>query len=207
MDSLLQLAQRKPEKINVETIGKLRDQVARIHAIINQVRGMVHPTGAEEQLLPLNDLVSGSVDLVRLDPRARKLGIECALSPDVGRAKIRPQALQQVIVNLLLNALDAIAEAPTPKLTIRTRPADSGYAIDIIDNGHGIKPEHLNRLFEPFFTTKPVGKGTGLGLSISYNLIQTQGGWIDVESEVGVGTTMTIRLPAPAATGVGNATI
>jgi signal transduction histidine kinase len=204
MDSLLQLAQRKPDKLTVETIGKLRDQVARIHGIINQMRSMVHPTGGFEQPLPLNDVVAQAVEMVRLDPRARRLGIEQILGPDVGNALVRPQALQQVVVNLLLNSLDAIAEVPSPKLSIQTRLADGGYAIDVVDNGSGIKPEHLNRLFEPFFTTKPVGKGTGLGLSISYSLIQRHGGWIDVQSQLGVGTTMTVHLPAPSAAAVNN---
>jgi C4-dicarboxylate-specific signal transduction histidine kinase len=207
MDSLLQLAQRKPEQMSAETIGKLRDQVARIHSIIAQMRSMVHPTGGGEQPLPLNNVVAQAVEMVRLDPRARRLGIEQRLSSSVGDALIRPQALQQVVVNLLLNSLDAVAEVAEPKLTIQTRLADPGYAIDVIDNGSGIKPEHLNRLFEPFFTTKPVGKGTGLGLSISYNLIQRQGGWIDVQSQVGVGTTMTIHLPAPVAATVKNGAI
>jgi C4-dicarboxylate-specific signal transduction histidine kinase len=207
MDSLMQLAQRKPERISVETIGKLRDQVARIHAIINQMRSMVHPTGGGEQPMPLNDVVTQAVELVRLDPRAKRIGIEQRLSQDASNVMVRPQALQQVLVNLLLNSLDAIAEVATPSLTIQTRPSDSGGAIDVIDNGCGIKPENLNRLFEPFFTTKPVGKGTGLGLSISYNLIQRQGGWIDVQSQVGVGTTMTIHLPAPTTAPVKNGAI
>ncbi|MGA2229407.1 MAG: ATP-binding protein [Tepidisphaeraceae bacterium] len=207
MDSLLQLAQRKSERLTPETIGKLRDQVARIHATINQMRSMVHPTGGGEQPAPLNDVVAQAVEMVRLDPRARRLGIQKILGPEVASALVRPQALQQVVINLLLNSLDAIAEVPEPKLIIQTRLGERGYAVDVIDNGCGIKPEHLNRLFEPFFTTKPVGKGTGLGLSISYSLIQRQGGWIDVQSQLGMGTTMTVHLPAPAAAVVNNAAI
>jgi C4-dicarboxylate-specific signal transduction histidine kinase len=207
MDSLLQLAQHKPERMTVQTIGKLRDQVTRIHAIINQMRSLVHPTGGGELPLPLNDVVTQAIEMVRLDPRARSIGIEQHLGQTVGNALVRPQALQQVMINLLLNALDAIAEVPNPKLTIKTRHSDTGCAIDVIDNGYGIKPEHMNRLFEPFFTTKPVGKGTGLGLSISYGLIQRQGGWIDVQSAVGVGTTMTIHLPLLKPTTVKTAAI
>jgi signal transduction histidine kinase len=122
--------------------------------------------------------------------------LRAALNPDA------PQALQQVMVNLLLNSLDAIAEVPSPSLSIETRLGKIGYAIDVTDNGTGIKPEHMNRLFEPFFTTKPVGRGTGLGLSISYSLIQCQGGWIDVQSQLRVGTTMTIHLPASSTAAV-----
>jgi signal transduction histidine kinase len=100
-----------------------------------------------------------------------------------------------VIVNLLMNALDAVADAPHPELIVRTRRAGRWLAIDVIDNGTGIEPEHVNRLFEPFFTTKPVGKGTGLGLSISYNLMRKQGGDIQVQSTPGKGATFTVRVP------------
>ena len=136
--------------------------------------------------------------MVRIDARARRIGIQTDLAADVGPVLIRPQALQQVLVNLLLNSLDALAEIPEPKLAVKTSRQDKWYVIEVIDNGAGIKPEHLHRVFEPFFTTKPVGKGTGLGLSISYNLIQRLGGMIDVASQPGVGTTLTIHLPAIA---------
>jgi signal transduction histidine kinase len=198
MDSLLQLAQRKPERMNGDVIAKLREQIARINTIIQQMRSLVHPADGQAQRLPLNDVVTQAIDMVRIDARARRIGIQSDLSPDVGLVLIRPQAVQQVLVNLLLNALDALAEIPEPKLTVKTSRQDKWCVIEVIDNGAGIKPEHLHRVFEPFFTTKPVGKGTGLGLSISYNLIQRQGGMIDVASQPGVGTTLTIHLPAIA---------
>jgi signal transduction histidine kinase len=124
------------------------------------------------------------------------VNVEQKLSPDVGQIELQPQAIQQVVVNLIVNALDAVAEAPEPKITVRTERRADNCLIEVIDNGHGIKPEHLARLFEPFFTTKPVGQGTGLGLSISYSLVQKQGGHITVKSQPGRGTAFTVRLPA-----------
>jgi len=106
-----------------------------------------------------------------------------------------PQALQQVLVNLLVNALDAMAACESPALLVRTERKDNWALIDITDNGHGIRPEHMVRLAEPFFTTKPLGQGTGLGLSISYTLVQQQGGNISAKSHPGKGTTFTVRLP------------
>jgi len=106
-----------------------------------------------------------------------------------------PQALQQVLVNLVINALDAMAATERPVLTLRTQRRDGWCVVEVTDNGHGIDPHHMPRLFEPFFTTKPVGKGTGLGLSISYSLTQRQGGSISVRSRTGDGTTFTLRLP------------
>lgn len=135
--------------------------------------------------------------MVRIDSRAKRLGIQTDLAPDVGAVLIRPQALQQVLVNLLLNSLDALGEVRQPTLVVKTSRRERWYVIEVIDNGAGIKPEHMHRVFEPFFTTKPVGKGTGLGLSISYNLIQRLGGMINVTSQLDVGTTLTIHLPVP----------
>jgi len=195
MDGLLQLALHKPERMNAEAISKLREQIARINAIVQQMRSLVHPTDGQEQRLPLNEVVAQSIEMVRIDSRAKRLGIRADLAPNVGAVLIRPQALQQVLVNLLLNSLDALADVRQPSLVVKTSRTDRWYVVEVIDNGIGIKPEHLNRVFEPFFTTKPVGKGTGLGLSISYNLIQRLGGMIDVTSQLGVGTTLTIHLP------------
>ena len=199
MDGLLQLAQHKPDRMNAEAISKLREQIARINAIVQQMRSLIHPAEGQPQRLPLNDVVAQSIEMVRIDSRAKRFGIQADLAPNVGAVLIRPQALQQVLVNLLLNSLDALADVRQPSLVVKTSRSDRWYVIEVIDNGIGIKPEHLNRVFEPFFTTKPVGKGTGLGLSISYNLIQRLGGMIDVTSQLGVGTTLTIHLPVPQA--------
>lgn len=101
--------------------------------------------------------------------------------------------LNQVFMNLLVNASHAIKD--TGVITVSTGCSDDGVWIKISDTGSGIPPENLNRIFEPFFTTKPVGSGTGLGLSLSYGIVKKHGGRIDVESEVGKGTSFTIHLP------------
>jgi len=106
--------------------------------------------------------------------------------------------LQQVLLNLSLNACEAMSGGGT--LLISTQAANGKVLIKITDTGCGIKREHLDRIFEPFFTTKPVGKGTGLGLSVSYGIIQQHGGTLDVESEEGKGSTFTITLPAASDT-------
>lgn len=199
MDGLLQLTQHKPERMNADAISKLREQIARINTIVQQMRSLIHPADGHQQRLPLNDLVAQTIEMVRIDSRAKRFGIQADLAPDVGVVVVRPQALQQVLVNLLLNSLDALAEVREPKLIVKTSRRERWYVIEVIDNGGGIKPEHMERVFEPFFTTKPVGKGTGLGLSISYNLIRRLGGMIDVTSQVGVGTTLTVHLPVPEA--------
>lgn len=104
-----------------------------------------------------------------------------------------PSQLNQVFMNMLVNAAQAIAERG--RITLRSGQQGDQVWISIADTGAGIAPELMTKIFDPFFTTKPVGKGTGLGLSVSYGIVQKHGGRIDVESTAGEGTTFTIWLP------------
>ena len=104
-----------------------------------------------------------------------------------------PSQLNQVFLNLLVNAGQAIADQGT--ITIATSRGDDEICISVSDNGHGIPPAQLARIFDPFFTTKPVGKGTGLGLALSYGIVQKHNGRFEVDSEVGKGTSFRIFLP------------
>jgi C4-dicarboxylate-specific signal transduction histidine kinase len=196
MDSLLQLLQRKPDRIRPEAVQTLREQIDRINQIIQQMKTFAHPENVQQQTAALNEVVEQSLHMVRFDARLKHVEVERQFSPDVGVLSFIPQALQQVMVNLIINALDAMAETPQPRLVVRTARHDGWCTVEVADNGTGIASEHMGRLFEPFFTTKPVGKGTGLGLSISYSLIQRQGGSITVRSHPGRGTSFIIRLPA-----------
>jgi two-component system NtrC family sensor kinase len=104
-----------------------------------------------------------------------------------------PQELQQVFLNLVLNAAQAIPERGT--IRIETEPHDGAVVVHVVDDGSGIAPEHLDRIFDPFFTTKAVGEGTGLGLAVAHGIVQEHGGWIDVRSEPGRGSCFRIWLP------------
>ena len=112
--------------------------------------------------------------------------------------------LNQVWMNLLRNAMDAVAGRPEPEIRVRVRPLPAGESagasieVEITDNGSGIPTDVVGRVFDPFFTTKPVGQGTGLGLSIAYGAVRSHGGTIAVHSEPDTGTTMTVRLPVEA---------
>ncbi|MBC8044458.1 MAG: hypothetical protein IAF08_13550, partial [Rhizobacter sp.] len=120
-------------------------------------------------------------------------------------AECHAAQLNQVFLNLIMNAAQAITPAPGEtggtdaerqgRIVITTIAEPQWATIKISDNGSGIRPEHLRRIFEPFFTTKRVGEGTGLGLSIAYKIIEQHGGTIDVKSDVGMGTTFTVRIP------------
>lgn len=102
--------------------------------------------------------------------------------------------INQVFMNLLVNAAQAINERGTITITTGTDGPDWVW-VDIADTGKGIAPEHVNRIFEPFFTTKPLGQGTGLGLSVSYGIVERHGGHIHVWSQPGEGTRFRVRLP------------
>jgi len=105
----------------------------------------------------------------------------------------RPSQINQVIMNLLVNAAQAIDQRG--EIVVRTSVHEDGALIEVSDTGSGIAKEHLDRIFEPFFTTKPVGQGTGLGLSLSYGIVRDHGGWIKADSELGRGTRFRIWLP------------
>ncbi len=109
-----------------------------------------------------------------------------------------PSQMQQVFMNMIINAAEAMNGNGQLTLTTRHVPTEGAVEIEFTDTGHGIKEEDLDRIFDPFFTTKEVGHGTGLGLAISYGIVKEHKGTITVQSEVGRGTTFTIRLPVNA---------
>jgi len=104
--------------------------------------------------------------------------------------------IQQVVLNLLMNAAEAMSGKGGGSLEVRTGVSGDGVFLRVADTGEGIPPENLRRIFDPFFTTKPEGKGVGLGLAVSYGIVQAHGGDIEVKSKVGEGTTFTVTLPA-----------
>lgn len=137
--------------------------------------------GIDSTLLIANNIIKNKARVVK--EYAPKLYAECY-----------PAQLNQVFLNLITNAAQAI-EHNHGEIKIKTSIEDGYAVIRVSDNGKGIPKEHLNRIFEPFFTTKPVGQGTGLGLSICYQIIEKHFGVMHVESQVGVGTTFTIKIP------------
>jgi signal transduction histidine kinase len=198
MDSLLQLAERRPEKLRPELLTTLREQIKRINQIVRQMTTFAHPGQGQWQAAGLNDVVDKALDVIRFDPRLNRVAIDRQFAPNLPPVRMLTEHVQQVVINLVINAVDAMENSPEPKLTLRTSCLAGWCSIEVADNGHGIGPEHRNKLFEPFFTTKPVGKGTGLGLSISYALIHQHGGEILVESRPGEGAKFTVRLPVAA---------
>ena len=157
------------------------------------------PIPGFQEIAP-NDLVADVVGLSAQRARYSNVEILTDLAQDLPLVRVSSSEMQQVLLNLINNALQAM-EKTGGRLDIRTRLEEDLVTIDVADNGPGIPRANLGRIFDPFFTTKPVGRGTGLGLSICYGIIHKLGGRIDVESVVGMGTTFHVRLPFVEGTG------
>jgi signal transduction histidine kinase len=146
------------------------------------------------QPVDLNPLIRNVVEMSRVQYESRSIQIQLDLDPGLPTIQADQAQLQQVIVNLIENARDAMQSGGT--VSIRTRNGPIGMVtLEVSDNGMGIAPENLSKLFTPFFTTKPIGIGTGLGLAIIYGIIKLHRGQINVRSELEKGTTFTINLP------------
>ncbi|MFY0664341.1 MAG: hypothetical protein JXQ97_06940 [Natronospirillum sp.] len=149
-------------------------------------------SGIESTLKIVNNQIKYSIDVIR------------DFNPDVPDIYCQPMQLNQVVLNLLINASQAIEGKGEIHISLQ-RCDDDYVQLKVRDTGSGIDPEHMNRLFEPFFTTKDVGSGTGLGLSVSYSIIKAHKGTIDVTSELGQGTEFTLTLPVDYRTVAQNA--
>jgi len=174
-----------------ESTKVTRDASERVARIVKSLRNFARLDEAERKKVDLHEGLDSTLTLLRHE---LKNGIEVV--KDYGKVPevdCFPNQLNQVFMNILVNACHAIEEKG--KITIRTSVDDKYAVIAITDTGKGIKPEHLSKVFDPGFTTKGVGVGTGLGLSISFRIVQDHAGTITAESEVGKGTTFTLRLP------------
>jgi signal transduction histidine kinase len=173
--------------------------LTRVENIVKDLKDFSHLDQAEWQEADVHACIDSTLNVV-----AHELKYKCELIKEYGdlpMIQCLPFQLKQVFMNLLLNAAYSIERKGI--ITIRTGREGEQVWITIGDNGIGIDPSHINRIFEPFFTTKPVGFGTGLGLSVSYSIIKKHSGTLEVVSEIGKGTTFTIRLPTVAPTQLG----
>jgi signal transduction histidine kinase len=182
----------------VESIAKLlsrsREGTERVKKIVQDLRTFSRMDHAELQEVDLHEEIDRTLALMA--PRLRnRIEVECDYG-NIPRVRCYAGQLNQVFLNLLINACDAIEERGT--IRIVTRRHEEGVRIEVHDDGPGIPEEVRNRIFDPFFTTKPVGMGTGLGLSLSHGIVERHGGRLSVKSEPGQGTTFIIDLPLDA---------
>jgi signal transduction histidine kinase len=165
------------------------------HRIAKVVQGILVYSRNDQtpSLVDLNQVADDTLRLVEHKLRSGGINVARSYHPDLPPAKAVANRLQQALMNLILNANDAMGNSGT--LTLSTGVCDSRVWLSCADTGSGIPKEILDHIFDAFFTTKPVGKGTGLGLHITYRIIEDCGGEIQVQSQPGLGTTFTLYLP------------
>jgi len=183
-----------------ESIEQIKLQINRCAEITQAILKFGRQNEYSPQQVDLRIFIPEMTAMVEQKARVHGITIKQSISEETPQIHGDPSQLQQVMLNLLNNAIDAIVERHGScggELAIDSKPAEDGKVnILVKDNGCGISFEDLKKIFTPFFTTKPVGKGTGLGLSVCYGIIDNMGGSMEVSSEKWVGTSFTISLPA-----------
>jgi len=177
-----------------EYLGLIRSEAFRCKSITNGLLDFSRTRASDHVTINLGDVIHSAVRLLSHQKRRSAVEFRLDLADDLSPVSGDPGQLQQAVIALATNALDAMVISGI--LTIAARNQDDKVVVDVIDNGVGIPQENLPKIFEPFFTTKEIGKGTGLGLAVCYGILTEHGGALDVQSTVGVGTTFTITLPA-----------
>jgi len=209
MDAIFTELKEKGELKPSEALTELEDSMRQVDLQINRCSEITQAilkfgrkTETVSKALDLRSFVPEVSNMVAKRAKVHGIDLRQEISEDTPHVHGDPGQLQQVLVNLLNNAIDAITAkhgSEGGELVIQAGPKENGQVeISVKDNGCGISEENLTKIFSPFFTTKPVGKGTGLGLSVCYGIIDKMGGSLQVQSEEGVGTTFTLSLPAEA---------
>src|SRR5271157_2626862 len=199
--SHLMLKRTPPENVlDIEDLNTIIDQAERCAKIIKGLLGFSRKTASEKKLVNLNTLVSNTLEMVKHQSRFLNIHFDLLLDSKLPEVIIDPNQIQQVLLNLLINAADAMQQKG--KITLATRLIEKGAAkfveFEITDTGPAIPEDLIGKIFEPFFTTKPAGKGTGLGLAVSYGIIKKHEGTIFVKNSPGSGASFFIHLPVPS---------
>ncbi|PYO84431.1 MAG: two-component sensor histidine kinase [Gemmatimonadetes bacterium] len=174
------------------------EQVRKATEIISHLRTFGRAAPASREPISLRQVIERALFLLQEQFRVREVEVTIDLGPEELVVVGNPIQLEQVFINLLTNARDAVADAPRKAIRISGAVVARAVEVAVADTGHGIPPELERRIFDPFFTTKEVGKGMGLGLSITYGIIKEHGGTISVVSPPGEGAAFLIHLPLAA---------
>lgn len=185
-----------PEEV-VADLQTVADQTERVREIVKSLLDFSRQTEITPEATDINRLIENTARLMKNQAHVKGVDLSFEGAAGLSELTLDRNQFQSVLINMIINALDATpAEG---RIGIRTRATgmgqEGGVEIAISDTGHGISPDHMEKLFEPFFTTKEVGKGTGLGLAVSAGIVERHGGTVEVKSRAGAGTTFTLWLP------------
>ena len=168
-------------------------EVERLNRVISQLLEFARPMNIQKEPTAIQTLVQHSLRMIQAQAASKNIKIEAKLASDMGEVSLDRDRINQVLLNLYLNAMEAMKEGGTLTIEVCRDDHDTGMRLTVSDTGSGIKKEDLGHVFDPYFTTKP--SGTGLGLAIVHNIVEAHGGEVSVESVSGRGTTVSIVLP------------
>ena len=192
------LAERLPEGDSMrEELNLIQEEASRARDIVRDLLQFSRQRDFMPETADLNMVLDQVVAMLRRQGALSAITLNEAYAPDLPTLEVDVPRIKQVFLNIVNNAVYVMADGGS--LTIRTKRDGKTVRVEFEDTGPGIQPEHRDRIFDPFFTTKPEVSGTGLGLSVSLGIVQSHGGTIEVESEVGKGSTFTVVLPLDAA--------
>jgi two-component system, NtrC family, sensor kinase len=192
--SQMLLKQIPAEDPRFKILDKIVKQSFRASEIVNSLLNFSRTSGSEFRHVDLNGVITDTLSLLEHQFKVAKVRVKKEFDSSFSEIFGNPGKLQQVFLNLFINAKDAMPGGGV--LTVRTSSYDSVFRVEVIDSGIGISSDNLNKIYDPFFTTKEMGRGTGLGLSVSYGIIQEHSGKITVDSSLGQGTRFILELPA-----------
>ncbi len=202
ISSLVQVIQRTTQdEFTQDKLELIKSQITRISRIIRDLVDFSRRSSYEVQMTDINKGLHEAVEIVRVGRKAKEILFTVSLDPNIPMLPLVPDQVQQVFINIIINAVDAInsdtspVRSKTKEIGVTSSIRSDNVVITIRDTGKGISEDTLPKIFEPFFTTKKVGEGTGLGLWVSYGIIKSFQGSITVASTDGEGTTFTITLP------------
>jgi two-component system NtrC family sensor kinase len=199
------LLENKPsEDSENDSLQKIVIQANRCRDIIRGLLDFSRQRKPDKTLCDVNDVLKGCVSLLERQAQFHNIQITYDLQADLPKAVIDPSQIERVFMNLIINAAEAMDGNGQLMLSTRFDSLEHFIELEFADTGHGISRENLEKIFDPFFTTKDTGHGVGLGLAISYGIVKEHKGAISVESEIGKGTTFTVRLPVTVEESVSN---
>lgn len=178
-------------------LEKIEKQTFRAAEIVNGLLNFARINGSEYRDVDVNKLIEESISLLGHQLKQSQIKLSINLDPSIPPVYGNSGKLQQVFINLFLNARDAMPSGG--ELKVFSSMNDSMVTIDIEDTGVGISGDDIKRIYDPFFTSKKTGKGTGLGLAVTYGIVQEHGGRIFVDSAPGKGAHFKLKLPTPKA--------
>ena len=196
------------EEEKQDFLGRIESEITRVNQIIKDLLDFSRPSSGELMETHVHDALRNTLSMLTPQPMMESIQCRLALKASQDVVLANPNRLQQVFLNILLNSVDALAETAQEgkemTLTVRSENRGGHIRLSFMDTGPGIPPKEVAHVFDPFYTTKEPGRGTGLGLSVCYRIVESLGGSIRAESDVGVGTQIMVSLPLAPGQGEGS---